>query len=278
MRLKLKNNLIKKFIFNSSKFLTEKILQLKNTHKGQSCYIFGDGISIKWFNLSAFPKKITFVLGKILSHKEANFLNIKYVTPIEPYWFYPYLYNYSGSNKLFWKNKIQVKYREWIKQEKDISFFINLSNYPVIRNNNIYFVYRAINDPDFKFGAECILNNEEITAGSFKFGLALAIYMGFTDIILVGCDYTHKQSRSHHWFERGKGILKSTEDYCHNYFNIAQKYAKITTITIDGEANFLPSTTYKDFTGYLPTFRENHELLDHKTMELYASLEDYKIF
>jgi hypothetical protein len=278
MRIKLKNNLIKKFIFNSSKFLTEKILQLKNTHKGQSCYIFGDGISIKWFNLSAFPKKITFVLGKILSHKEANFLNIKYVTPIEPYWFYPYLYNYSGSNKLFWKNKIQVKYREWIKQEKDLSFFINLSNYPVIRNNNIYFVYRSINDPDFKFGAECILNNEEITAGSFKFGLALAIYMGFTDIILVGCDYTHKQSRSHHWFERGKGILKSTEDYCHNYFNIAQKYAKITTITIDGEANFLPSMTYKDFTGYLPIFRENHELLDHKTMKLYASLKDYKIF
>ena len=68
MRIKLKNNLIKKFIFNSSKFLTKKILQLKNTHKGQSCYIFGDGISIKWFNLSAFPKKITFVLGKILSH------------------------------------------------------------------------------------------------------------------------------------------------------------------------------------------------------------------
>ena len=102
--------------------------------------------------------------------------------------------------------------------------------------------------------------------------------MGFTDIILGGCDYTHKQSRSHHWFERGKGILKSTEDYCHNYFNIAQKYAKITTITIDGEANFLPSTTYKDFTGYLPIFRENHELLDYKTMELYASLEQYKIF
>jgi hypothetical protein len=278
MRLKLKNNLIKKFIFNSSKFLTEKILQLKNTHKGQSCYIFGDGISIKWFNLSAFPKKITFVLGKILSHKEANFLNIKYVTPIEPYWFYPYLYNYSGSNKLFWKNKIQVKYREWIKQEKDISFFINLSNYPVIRNNNIYFVYRAINDPDFKFGADCILNNEEITAGSFKFGLALAIYMGFSDIILVGCDYTHKKSRSHHWFERGKGIFKSTEGYCYNYFNIAQKYAKITTITINGETNFLPSMTYKDFTGYLPIFRENHELLDYKTMELYASLEEYKIF
>jgi hypothetical protein len=102
-------------------------------------------------------------------------------------------------------------------------------------------------DPIF---LKLLLNNEEITAGSFKFGLALAIYMGFSDIILVGCDYTHKKSRSHHWFERGKGIFKSTEGYCYNYFNIAQKYAKITTITINGETNFLPSMTYKDFTVY----------------------------
>ena len=138
MSLLFKNNLKKNFIFNISKFLTKKILQLKNIHKGQSCYIFGDGISIKWFNLSAFPKKITFVLGKILSHKEANFLNIKYVTPIEPYWFYPGFWTKYITRSVCMP-EIQKAYRSIIKKI-DTEFFINLSNYPILKNSGICFL------------------------------------------------------------------------------------------------------------------------------------------
>ena len=52
----------------------------------------------------------------------------------------------------------------------------------------------------------------------------LAIYMGFTHIYLVGCDYTHVPARNLHWYEKGQGVI---QDYiiAHMWLNIASSNA-----------------------------------------------------
>ncbi len=271
-------SLTKKIIYFITKPITQKTLQFKNLHQGESCYIFGDGASIKWFNLNMFPKKPTFTLKSMLFHKESESLDIKYSLVIEPWFFYPYFRD-SFYQKEFKINKIQRKYHKYIKGKKNINFFVNLSCYPLLSGKNIYYLFKAINDKDFEFLNECTVNEEDIFKGSFHCAIALAIYMGFKNILLVGCDYTHKSYRPLHWYEKGKSLLSHVEpNYCKKYLSIAQKYANITTITNDTGGTFIPSITYENYTKKTPVYRENNELLDYEILKSFATWPGYKIF
>ena len=155
--MNLLNNLtfVKKIIFQISKPILNPILSLKNIHKGESCYIFGDGISIKWFDLKEFTNKPVFSLNKIAFHKQSNFLNLKYSLFIEPFYFYPYFWDrdkatVEETGKKFFKNNIQKKFRDIIGQQNNTTFFVNLSNYPVLRNPKNY-LFQLIHDEESNF-------------------------------------------------------------------------------------------------------------------------------
>ena len=46
--------------------------------------------------------------------------------------------------------------------------------------------------------------------------IAGAIYMGFKEVILVGCDYLFSPPRSGHFFEKNKGVEISNIEYLHS--------------------------------------------------------------
>lgn len=263
----------KKFILKFFDPILKRIYLLKNLHAGESCYIFGDGISIKWFDLSFFSDKPSFALNKILFHNQAKYLNIKYNLFLEPYYFYPYHWDRDKTTvqitgKKFFKNDIQKKFREMIKKQQKIIFFTSLSNYPVLSNSNIFYLYKIINDPNCDFLKECYLNNQNIFNGSFRCATTLAIYMGFKKITYVGCDYTHKESRSHHWYEKGQGVMNKNLEYEKNFLNIVNKYAELNTITLEGKSNFIPAQTYYEFTGKKPKYKENYDLMDRAMLDV----------
>lgn len=52
MYQKLKTFVKKKIIYNIASPILSKIRTLKNKHEGETCYLFGDGASIKYFDLS----------------------------------------------------------------------------------------------------------------------------------------------------------------------------------------------------------------------------------
>ena len=56
-------------------FLKEKFGKLKNKHLGEECYIFGDGVSLKYFNLNKFNDKPSIVSNNFIFHKHFNKLN-----------------------------------------------------------------------------------------------------------------------------------------------------------------------------------------------------------
>jgi len=79
--------ILKKVLDKIARPITNRLIGFKGRHKGESCYLFGDGVSIKSFDLDAFPEKPAFALGILPFHKQANALNIRYALLIQPFFF-----------------------------------------------------------------------------------------------------------------------------------------------------------------------------------------------
>jgi len=269
--------ILKKILFKISNNILRRVETIKNSHCGESCYIIGDGVSIKWFDLSFFSDKPVIALNKIVFHKQSKFLNIKYSIFLEPWYFYPIFWDRLDTKKWL-KDDIHKLFRKFIKSRPDVYFFTNLSNYPVLWEPNIFFLFQTIKDREYKFFEECYLNGQNIYQGSIQCAVSLAIYMGFKEIFLLGCDYTHDKCRNKHWFEKGEGVHAPHPGYQKSFFDIACKYIKITTITMEGKSNVLPSITYTDFTGQEIFFKENKDLTDISILNSLTKSPWYKIF
>lgn len=269
-----------KLLKNGVKLLSahqlEKIKKFKNKHLGEDCYIIGDGVSIKWFELNQFSNKIAISASSLIPfHNSFSDLNLRYAMVPEPYWFYPGFWTKYITRSVSMP-EIQRAYRSIIKKNLDTEFFINLSNYPILKNTgNINYLFH--NFPDKFFGEQSVSYGFNPFAGGLTGAVSLAIYMGFDSIFLVGCDYTHIPSRSLHWYESGPGILTDHPHYNRNFFQFAQKQADITTVTLDGSSEYLKSIKYQDFTGVPPAYKENTKLLSDQYLKILASYSGYKI-
>lgn len=268
-------NVLKNLLEPIAKPVLSKIHRYKNAHLGESCYLIGDGVSVKWFDLAAFDDKTVIPCGFIPFHNDFNKLNVKYLLLAEPWWFYPMQWTTSPPKKII-KNPIQSVYRDIINKHPDKEFFINLSNFPVLRQQNISYLFRDIYDD--RLLENFITRRINAFHGSLRTSILLAIYMGFDRCYLVGYDYTHVPSRSLHWYEKGQGVFFSQPDYQKEFFKIAKEFIDITTITLDGTSDFINSVTYKEHTGRDPMFRENIELADKRYLKVLAAWPGYSIY
>ena len=76
----------------------------------------------------------------------------------------------------------------------------------------------------------------------------------------------------------GKDILDCPHpEYSKKFFDLASKYAEITTITPSGKGSFLPSVTYTELTGSPSKYRENHELTDLENLKIFSNWKGYII-
>ena len=269
-------NILKNLLVPIAKPLLAKIHRYKDAHRGESCYLLGDGVSVKWFDLGAFGEKIAIPCGFLPFHNEFSKLNVPYMILNEPYWFYPIHRTTSPPIKII-RNHIQKTYRqEIVDRFIDKEFFISLSNYPILRRDNITYTFKDIYDerllPDF------ITRRINAFHGSMRLSLLLAIYMGFEHVYMVGFDYTHVPSRSIHWYEKGQGVFIPHENYQKDFFKIAKEFIDITTITLDGTSDFINAVTYKEHTGYDPAFRENIELVDERYLKILSTWPGYTIY
>lgn len=269
------SSLLRKMFVRCAESKLSEIKKFRNIHKGESCYLIGDGVSLKYFDLKNFTDKISIPCGFLPFHLDFDTLNAPYMLLIEPWWFYPWIRSTSKPRRII-RNEIQEVYREIIKKYPEKNFFINISNLPTTTKfENICFVYRDFID---ELNQEFITKRINAFEGSLRGSITMAIYMGFSDIYLIGYDYTHFPSRSLHWYEKGSGVFIPQPGYNKDFFEIAKEYTNITTITLDGRSESLDSVTYKSYTGCDPIFRENIEILDKKNLNVLASWPGYSIY
>jgi hypothetical protein len=268
-------DVLKELLVPIAKPILSRIHRYKDAYKGQSCYLIGDGISVKWFDLAAFSNKTAIPCAFIPFHNDFHKLSVEYLSVAEPWWFYPWERDPATTGR-FKANPRQLAYRKIIENHPDKKFFINLSNYPVLKGKNVIYVSRDFYDNRLSEGF--ITRRINGFHGSLRTSISLAAYMGFDHAYLVGYDYTHLPSRNLHWYELGEGVLHAHDNYNKDFFAIAKEFIDITTITLDGTSAFLNSVTYKEHSGREPLYRENTELMSEEYRQVLATWSGYSIY
>ena len=120
------------------KNLLSKTTAFRDMHKGESCYILGDGSSIKHFNLESFNNLISFGCNYIPFHNDFNKLNSLYCIMSAPFYFTPFG-GYEDSIKKRHLYIMSKHYKKIVYKYPEKNFFFNLSNYPFINKPNTYF-------------------------------------------------------------------------------------------------------------------------------------------
>jgi hypothetical protein len=132
--------------------------------------------------------------------------------------------------------------------------------------------------PDTLLDSNHISKKFNCYTGSLRAQILLAIYMGFDHVYLVGHDYTHSPAISHHWYEKGQGVITPMPEFSKDFLNYAKKFIDITTITTDSKSNNLNYIKYEDFFNSKMIFKENSEILSERFLEVLSTSVNYKIF
>ena len=268
-------NLYNKILFCLTKHKLVKNLRYKNIHKGESCYIFGNGISLKSMNLKNFNDKIAIGSNSLFIHNDFRSLNCKYYlqppalifTPINIKYYNKYQRNYVGD-----------LYRKKMKIFDDTHYFTSIYNSLNIRADNITYMHHfGIKDYNLN---ECELDRIfSFSSDATVAMIGTAIYMGFSEAILVGMDYTFSPPVSHHFYERGRGVLSTQNYYKQDFFEQIKNKIDLLTITLEGKkSDTLPYKSYSEYTGENERYRKNIHCVDKESLDMLDKTGFYNIY
>ncbi len=189
-------NFVNSCLFYLSKKTLSRNFKFKHAEINNKCFIIGNGDSLKYYNLKNFSALPSIGCNSLFFHKDFESINCKYYFIPAPYMFYPLRKFY---NKIYW-NYFSYLYKEKILKNPSTNFFINLADRPFFKNNNTYYCHHFQSKRSFNLdGSFSYLNS------SLHSMIAGAIYFGFDEVILVGCDYLFTPPQSGHFFEKANG-------------------------------------------------------------------------
>lgn len=248
--------------------------KFKDLHKGESCYIFGNGISLKSMDLKKFKDKIAIGCNSLFIHNDFDKLDCRYYQIPPPWIYYPY-YRYYGK---FQRNYIGDLYRKKIKENKHTCFFTSLGNYFSMRGENIYYTHH-FGSRDWNLD-RCEMDGVfSFMLGATYAMLGTAVYMGFDSAVLVGCDYTFAPAQDFHFFEKGKGsVQKKLSSPYGILFDELRKQIDITTIVQTGMRSSIKYVEYEKYMNCNSTYRENTEIVDKWCLDLLEKQGYYHIY
>lgn len=251
-------NLVNKSIRKIANPIISRNSKFKNIEKDKKCYIFGNGNSIRYYDFDNFKNEIVIGCNSLFLHNDYLKLNCKYYVIPAPYMFSPirkfygkYYLNYFSE---IYKNKISV-YR-------NTNFFLNLADYFFCNYQHTYYLYH--------FGVKnsfLIDSNFSYLDSSLSAMLGIAVYLGITEVILVGCDYLFIPSINGHFFESGNG--ESVEDNISIYKNIKKNFSdklEICCMAPDGIKTRFNTICYDNYFNDISVYKHNNEIVSKDSL------------
>jgi hypothetical protein len=257
--------------------LSRKTERFSGLHNGETCYILGDGPSVKWFDLTSFADHPAICCNLLPFHKDFNRLNVRYCTIIEPWIFAPDFLKPIIPTKTEFRG-VAKEYRSIIKNNPDKQFFVSASNYLSLTGKNVNVMFREL-PKSRKNNTDNLLRQFDLFGGSFHAVLTLAYYLGFKKVYLVGFDaWTIQPARNMHWYEFGEGIFFEPTNLAMEFLNTLKSQIEICAISLDGQSQNVDCISYSTYTGKTPMYRENFELLSEHHLNVLATYPGYSIY
>lgn len=180
------------------KFLTSNCA-MKDKYKGKRCFILGNGPSIKNLNIDLIKGETTFVVNGF--YKSPIYDRIK---PTFHCIYDKYIFDECRDDmqRIISENKYGTSF---IFSRRAIG---KLSD-----DKNCYYVYSNIL-PTTHNARYDLTKNANTWLNVIPFVIMCAIYMGFTEIILLGCDFSLFASRKQsHFYDQGASIDRQESLY-----------------------------------------------------------------
>ena len=190
-------DLINYINFLKYKEIVKNNVELKDKHKGRRCFLLGSGPSIKDENLKPLKNEIVFALNNFYVHDDFSEImsgNIEkyYLTaPIHP-------------------PQTETEWKEWfsdmeIHMPNNVNLIFGISNQintakSILDHHNLfehhqkYWLYGGINTNDYYNYKPADIDITRMTWISDSvsiYSLIVAIYMGFSEIYLLGMDHNY---------------------------------------------------------------------------------------
>jgi hypothetical protein len=251
-----------------------RIRSLEASHQGEECYIFGDGASIKLYDLSVFGDRTGIAVGVMPHHRDFTRTDTRYWILPEPMFFWPALRRGPYTSR-----RTRTRFQTFFKPDKvlrgRVKCFLNVTNFPVGRSRSTFYFFE-----NFPSRRPEVFRDAHVNyfAGSVNASLTLAMYLGFRRAYLVGFDYTHNPPCAGHWYELGSGIPQTFDDYNKAFFEWATQHIEVVTVVPTPQQTSLPSLDYEALTGKKLEYKENRDLLIERDLKDLAVWPDYRIF
>lgn len=246
--------------------------QKRDRYKGQTCYVIGDGPSVKWFDFQHLTDKAVVCCNMFPMHRQFDELNVVACALVTPLYFSHRIFR-SRRDYLMKGQQISRRYRQLVKAHPRTDFVFNVSNLPFIHGRNVNFVGKSadFSEPD--------LRTFDWFTGGFYSALGLALYLGFSKMHLIGFDaWTLSPAHEGHWYERGVSEKVNESNPLSAHVDWLGQYADLSVIGVSQSGKCLPVLPYEELVGCAPVYRENHELLSPELMHVLATYPDYKIW
>lgn len=199
---------------------------LENIYEGERCFIFGTGLSVNDIDMSLLAGEYTFGSNFLNYHIEFHKLNIKFYASVSP----PSVLKNVDSKATYTDSKIHSEedIQVWLNEDHLLRYSINpkvffkkidsdlnnnaivflgassrkyVEKHKIFRNKQVFYLkpHKAVLDADY----QKIDISKRITfyESVIFFMLAIAMYMGFEEIYLIGNDYTFEPSREFHFYD-----------------------------------------------------------------------------
>lgn len=183
--------------FQKYKKIISKNKVYKNKYSGQRCFILGSGPSILKQDIKYLKNENLIAMNNFCVHKDFNYI-------------------FSGKGKKFYidapshlphteETIMKESKRMDEKTKNNVVFFLGLNRYKInlkflkekyglFKNKEVNYYYAGICNNEFSTLKESHLDIDKMTIASFTclvYAITIAVYMGFKEIYLLGCDFDY---------------------------------------------------------------------------------------
>ncbi|KPJ57005.1 hypothetical protein AMJ49_03120 [Parcubacteria bacterium DG_74_2] len=185
------------------KNILAKNRKLKNKYKGKRCFLIGNGPSINKMDLTKLKNEYTFVFNFFYLHKDLKKVKPKFYFEID-----------SLGNLSNYGIDIDNHYHRINKafQDVDVKMFYRIDSKEYIEKNNLFSnkdIYYLLPDRGI---LKTLIVSDDISKyhsfgdASIYCAICVAVYMGFSEIYLIGCDFDHIINKDEKHFYRNEEV------------------------------------------------------------------------
>lgn len=191
---KIRNRLYRWSLYGKHRQVLELNAGLKNTKTGKRCFILGNGPSLKNIDLAKLKSEETFVVNTFWNHGRYKEINPKYYVLTDTK-----IFPRPGQDPKTYNNwnRAVIEKSSVVNSCPDTKFFLDIGTKELIESSKIYpnnKIFYLILDGYFKENHKFNIDISKPiprTKNVILACLIAAVYMGFEEIYLMGCEHDY---------------------------------------------------------------------------------------